>query len=304
MQPMLASAVTILPRGTDWAYEFKWDGVRAVCDISPDGVRLHSRRGNDITTAYPELAALAGPAATLDGEIVAFVAGQPSFQALQERMHVRRAADAQRLAEKTPVTFMAFDLLALDGADLTGLPLRERREQLERYAGENAITVSPSFDDADATEQVARSSGLEGVMAKRTGSRYRPGIRTTDWVKLRFLSAGDFVVVGWEESRDHPGALSSLVLATMLADGPVFAGKVGSGLTGRSAAALQKQLTAQRSCPLPELPPASPGGRVVHWVRPEVVVEVKYTSVTTDGRLRQPVFLRVRTDKTIEEATG
>jgi bifunctional non-homologous end joining protein LigD len=304
MQPMLASAVTILPRGTDWAYEFKWDGVRAVCETTPAGVRLYSRRGNEITTAYPELAALAGPPATLDGEIVAFVDGRPSFQALQERMHVRKAADARRLAEKTPVTFMAFDLLVLDGHDLTGRPLRERRAHLEKYAADNDITVSPSFDDAQATEQVARSSGLEGVMAKRTASRYRPGIRTNDWVKLRFLNTGDFVVVGWEESRDHPGALSSLVLATMLAEGPVFAGKAGSGLTARSATALQKQLTARRSCPLPELPPASPGGRMVHWVEPEVVVEVKFTSVTTDGRLRQPVFLRVRTDKTIEEATG
>lgn len=301
---MLASAVTILPRGTDWAYEFKWDGVRAICETTQSAVRLSSRRGNDVSGAYPELAALAGPTATMDGEIVAFVAGRPSFQALQERMHVRRAGDARRLAEKTPVTFMAFDLLAVDGTDLTSLPLRERRARLEQHAAEHGITVSPSFDDAEATEQVARSSGLEGVMAKRTGSRYRPGARTEDWVKLRFLTAGDFAVVGWEESREHPGHLSSLVLATMTADGPEFAGKVGSGLTGRTAAALQKRLVATRWCPLPELPPASPGGRMVHWVEPDVVVEVKYTALTGDGRLRQPVFLRVRTDKTVEEATG
>lgn len=301
---MLASAVTILPRGSDWAYEFKWDGVRALCELTPTGVRLSSRRGNDVTTAYPELGALAGPTATLDGEIVAFVDGRPSFQALQERMHVRKAADARRLAEKTPVTFMVFDLLTVDGADLTRLPLRERRAHLEQFAAEHGITVSPSFDDPDATEQVARSSGLEGVMAKRTGSRYRPGIRTDDWVKLRFLTTGDFVVVGWEESREHPGQLSSLVLATMTVDGPQFAGKVGSGLTGRSAAALQKRLVDRRTCPLPEVPPASPGGRMVHWVEPDVVVEVKYTALTGDGRLRQPVFLRVRADKTVEEATG
>jgi len=301
---MLASAVTDLPLGSGWIYEFKWDGVRALCTAGPDGVRLFSRRGNEITTAYPELAAPAGGSVTLDGEIVAFVAGRPSFQALQERMHVRKAADARRLAEKTPVTFMAFDLLEQDGTDLTGLPLGERRARLEKYAAEHAITVSPSFDDAAATEQVARASGLEGVMAKRVASRYRPGVRTTDWVKLRFLATGDFAVVGWEESREHPGALSSLVLATMTPDGPVFAGKVGSGLTGRTAAALQRQLTARRSCPLPAVPPVSPGGRTVHWVEPEVVVEVKYTLITTDRRLRQPVFLRVRTDKSVEEATG
>lgn len=301
---MLASAAPTLPHGTDWVYEFKWDGVRAICTTTPAGVRLFSRRGNEITTAYPELAALAGDSATLDGEIVAFVAGRPSFQALQERMHVRKAADARRLAEKTPVTFMAFDLLEVEGADLTGLPLRDRRALLEKYAAEHAITVSPSFDDPGATEEVARASGLEGVMAKRLNSRYRPGLRTADWVKLRFLNTGDFAVVGWEESREHPGALSSLVLATMTPDGPVFAGKVGSGLTGRTAASLQRQLVSCADCPLPELPPSSPGGRSVHWVEPTVVVEVKYTLITTDGRLRQPVFLRVRTDKSVEEATG
>jgi bifunctional non-homologous end joining protein LigD len=304
MQPMLATAADILPRGTDWTFEFKWDGVRALADVSATGVHLFSRAGNEITAAYPELAGFADGDALVDGEIVAFVDGRPSFEALQERMHVRAKAEARRLAERLPVTFMAFDLLRADGADLTGVALRERRARLEDWAAAHGVTVSPSFDDGPATEAVARGSGLEGVMAKRLESRYRPGVRTRDWLKLRFQSTGDFAVVGWEESRDHPGALSSLVLATMTADGPVFAGKVGSGLTARSATALQKRLHEQRSCPLPEIPPASPGGRQVHWVEPEVVVEVKYTLVTTDGRLRQPVFLRVRDDKGVEEATG
>jgi bifunctional non-homologous end joining protein LigD len=304
MESMLATAVPILPQGADWTYEFKWDGVRARCEVGEGPVRLYSRRGNEITTAYPELADLAHGDAVLDGEIVAFVDGSPSFEALQERMHVRNRADARRLAEKTPVTFMAFDLLHADGADLTGLPLRERRARLEQWAAGHGVTVSPMFDDGAATEQVARASGLEGVVAKRLTSRYRAGLRTNDWVKLRFLSTGDFVVVGWEESREHPGHLSSLVLATMTPDGPRFAGKAGSGLTARVAAGLQKRLTARRTCPLPAVPAASPGGRTVHWVEPELVVEVKYTLITSEGRLRQPVFLRVRDDKTAEEATG
>jgi bifunctional non-homologous end joining protein LigD len=304
MESMLATAVQILPQGADWTYEFKWDGVRARCEITDTTVRLYSRRGNEITTAYPELSDLARGDAVLDGEIVAFVDGRPSFEALQERMHVRNKAEARRLAEKTPVTFMAFDLLRADGAELGELPLRERRARLEAWAAVHGITISPTFDDGAATEQVARASGLEGVVAKRLASRYRAGLRTNDWVKLRFLSTGDFAVVGWEESREHPGHLSSLVLATMTPDGPRFAGKAGSGLTGRLAASLQKRLTARRDCPLPEVPAASPGGRMVHWVEPELVVEVKYTLITSEGRLRQPVFLRVRDDKTVEEATG
>src|SRR5690242_2597663 len=119
MQPMLATAAEILPRGTDWTYEFKWDGVRALVEVSPTAVRLFSRAGNEITAAYPELAGLARGDALVDGEIVAFVDGRPSFGALQERMHVRVKADAHRLAERLPVTFMAFDLLRVDGADLT-----------------------------------------------------------------------------------------------------------------------------------------------------------------------------------------
>lgn len=301
---MLATAVQILPHGADWTYEFKWDGVRARGEVTDAPMRFYSRRGNEITTAYPELADLARGDAVLDGEIVAFVDGRPSFEALQERMHVRNRAEARRLAEKTPVIFMAFDLLHVDGQDLTDRPLRERRARLEQWAAEHGVTVSPSFDDAAATEQVARASGLEGVVAKRLTSRYRPGLRTNDWVKLRFLSTGDFVVVGWEESREHPGHLSSLVLATMTPDGPRFAGKAGSGLTARVAAGLQKRLTARSDCPLPAVPAASPGGRSVHWVEPEVVVEIKYTLITSEGRLRQPVFLRVRDDKTAEEATG
>jgi bifunctional non-homologous end joining protein LigD len=304
MQPMLATAGTVLPRGEGWAYEFKWDGVRALGEISARGVRLFSRAGNEITTAYPELAALARGDAVLDGEIVAFVDGRPSFEALQERMHVRVKADARRLAEKIPVTFMAFDLLRVDGDDLITRPLSERRALLETFAAEHGITVSPAFDDGPATERVAHESGLEGVVAKRSNSRYRPGVRSTDWVKLRFLSTGDFVVVGWEESREHPGALSSLVLAVWTSDGPVFAGKAGSGLTARTAAALQKRMRERSDCPLPVVPPTSPGGRKVHWVEPAVVVEVKYTLITSEGRLRQPVFIRVRDDKDVEEALG
>ncbi|MGH8860517.1 MAG: non-homologous end-joining DNA ligase [Jatrophihabitantaceae bacterium] len=301
---MLATSADTLPGGEGWMYEFKWDGVRALCDAGTGGVRLLSRAGNEITTAYPELAGLTEDDVLLDGEIVAFVAGRPSFEALQERMHVRVMAEARRLAEKTPVTFVAFDLLRLHGVDLTGRPLRERRATLERWGADAGVTVSPSFDDGTATEAVARESGLEGVMAKRLTSTYRPGVRSNDWRKLRFQRSGDFVVVGWEAAPEHPGSLSSLVLATMTAHGPVFAGKVGSGLTGRGATALQRRLRARRDCPLGELPPASPGRRVVHWVEPEIVVEVKYTMVTEDGRLRQPVFLRVREDKAVSEANG
>lgn len=303
---MLATAADVLPRGEGWAYEFKWDGIRALIDVSDRGVHIVSRRGNEVTAAYPELVGLFTGAGKLllDGEIVSFVDGVPSFEALQARMHVRAAKDARRLAETAPVTFVAFDLLRSGDDELSARPYRDRRHALEALVGQHPDwTISPSFDDGPATEDAARQHGLEGVVAKRTNSVYRAGIRTGDWLKLRFQRAGDFVVIGWEAPRESPDTLSSVVVARTTEGGLVFAGKAGSGLTGRVAAGLHRQLTERRDCPVTPKPPVSPG-RVTHWVDPQVVVEIRYTLVTTEGRLRQPVFVRVREDKTADEAMG
>ena len=175
---MLASAVTTLPVGAEWAFEFKWDGVRALLDIGEDGVRIRSRNGNDVSGGYPELLAQAEGAgdALLDGEIVAFDGARPSFGRLQQRMHVRGRAEVARLAREMPVTFVTFDILRRYGVDLRPRPWRERRATLDRFAEEHPDwTVSPVFDDGPATEQVARESGLEGVVAKRVDAPYVAG---------------------------------------------------------------------------------------------------------------------------------
>jgi bifunctional non-homologous end joining protein LigD len=306
---MLATATGVLPAGNGWSYEFKWDGVRALVDVTDGGVRIWSRLGNDVTAAYPEvLAQVTGVGdALLDGEIVAFVDGRPSFERLQGRMHLRARTDIARMAGEAPVTFVVFDLLRRYGVDLTARPLTERRATLERVVAEqDGWTLSPTFDDGPATEQVSRAHGLEGVVAKRLDSVYRPGTRSKDWRKLRFVRAGDFVVVGWEGARDTPDTLSSLVLA--VADpaevsGFRFAGKAGSGLSGREASELKRRLAGRRS-PAVAGVPAPIAGRRVHWVEPEVVVEVAFAAWTGDRRLRHPVFRRVRDDKPIEEAQG
>src|SRR3954452_7854150 len=248
MQPMLASAVSTLPVGEGWAYEFKWDGVRALVDASERGVRLISRAGNDVTKGYPEVAAQAADVddALLDGEIVAFVDGRPSFERLQQRMHVRWPADVARLAVDVPVTYVVFDLLRRYGVDLTARPFAERRATLERFAEEHPNwTVSPVFDDGPATLDVARSHGLEGVVAKRLAAPYRPGARTDEWCKLRFQHRGEFAVIGWEAAPEQPATLSSLVLAVQQEGMLRYAGRVGSGLSGRAAAELKARLTPQ-----------------------------------------------------------
>jgi bifunctional non-homologous end joining protein LigD len=303
---MLATAVSTLPSGDGWAYEFKWDGVRALLEVNDRGARLVSRQGNDISAGYPELIAQAADIGDglFDGEIVAFVAGRPSFDRLQTRMHLRGKAEVARMATECPVTYVLFDVLRRYGVDVTARPYSERRATLERFVEEHpGWTLSPSFDDGPATELVARDHGLEGVIAKRVDSRYRPGARTDDWRKLRFVRAGEFVVIGWEAAPEHPNTLSSLVLA-MVDDGDLrYAGRVGSGLTGREATRLKALLTERADSPVAGVPPPIRGRRL-RWVEPRVVVEVEFLMWTDDRKLRAPVYRGIRTDKTVAEARG
>lgn len=306
VKPMLASPVAALPDGPGWAFEFKWDGVRALLDVSEHGVRIVSRGGNEVTGAYPELVELAADAgdALVDGEIVVLTDGRPSFERLATRMHVRDVRAARRLARTAPVTFIAFDLLRRFGVDLTARPYVERRATLDRWLDERPDwTQSPYFDDGPATLAAAREHGLEGVVAKRLASPYRPGARGPDWCKLRFDRSGEFVVIGWEAAAGRPDTLSSLLLG-YYGDGTLaYAGKVGSGLDARTATRLRATLTERATCAISPTPPASPG-RVVHWCEPAVVVQVDFAVWTTEGRLRHPVFHAVRDDKDPEEATG
>ena len=302
VQPMLATAGP-LPTGPGWAYEFKWDGVRTLADVGATGLALTSRLGNDVTPAYPELAGLAevAPDVLLDGEVVAFVEGRPSFSALQGRMHVRAGSQARRLAGQLPVTYLAFDVLRLYGVDLTGRPFAERRATLERLAVSGPHwTVSPLFDDGPATAQAAQENGLEGVIAKRLVSTYRPGTRTTEWVKVRFGRRQEFVVGGWEHGEGgRAGGIGALLLGVYDDEGRfVYSGQVGTGFTAATLASMRKRLTplvTDRS-PFAALP-ADVRGRVITWVRPEVVVEVEFAEWTPDGRLRFASFQGVRSDK-------
>jgi bifunctional non-homologous end joining protein LigD len=205
--PMLATA-GVLPAGPGWSYEFKWDGVRVL--MSSSG-HLWARSGAEVTRAYPELAAPAAalPGDTLlDGEVVALVDGRPSFTRLGERMHVRDTGKAARLVVTTPITYMAFDLLRISGKDLLTTPYAERRAMLEDLGlGGPAWMVPPAFTDGAATSAAARENGLEGVMAKRVGTPYLPGVRSPDWVKVKFDRTGDYVIGGWRPGARRLGGL-------------------------------------------------------------------------------------------------
>ncbi|HEY0700997.1 MAG TPA: DNA ligase, partial [Micromonospora sp.] len=210
LRPMLATTGE-LPTGPGWGYEFKWDGVRAVADVHAGRARFWARSGVEITAAYPELAGLGRQVddALLDGEVVVLDRrGVPSFPALAERMHVREPARAARLADTLPVTYMVFDLLRFRGADLTGWSYAERRRVLEQLGlGGPRWAVPPVFRDGPATWQAAEEHGLEGVLAKRLDSAYRPGNRSADWVKVKLEVTTDFVVGGWRPGARRIGGL-------------------------------------------------------------------------------------------------
>lgn len=301
-----------LPTGPEWAYEFKWDGVRAVAVVTGGAVRLYARSGAEITAAYPELIPLGGQLANgvLDGEIVVLdAAGRPSFTALAERMHVRDPGRAARLAAAHPVTMMIFDLLRIRDADLTRLPYATRRQVLERLglAGPHWL-VPPSFADGPATVAAAREYALEGVVAKRVSSPYRPGVRSPDWVKVKLEATEDLVVGGWKPGARRLGSLLVGVPAGPVPvgrPGPVrlrFCGRVGGGISGAAERDLLAVLEPLRTSVSPFIEPLPrEDAKDANWVRPEIVVEVRYGQRTPDGRLRFPRFVRRRWDKSPED---
>src|SRR5262245_36523008 len=236
---MLAIAAE-LPVGPERSYEFKWDGVRALARVSEGRVRLFARSGAEITIEYPELAGLAAGLAeaglsdaVLDGEIVALdAAGKPSFMDLAERMHVRDRGRARQLAASHPVTYMIFDVLVANGTDICAVPYVERRELLESLAadlgGGGRWIVPPTFADGDATLQAAHAMALEGVVAKRLNSAYKPGWRSIDWIKVKHDLTGDYAVGGWRVGRR---ALSALLIGVPSPAGLIYRGRVGGGIS-------------------------------------------------------------------------
>jgi bifunctional non-homologous end joining protein LigD len=297
-----------LPAGDGWVYEVKWDGMRVLTEVTPDGVRAWSANGRDAATSFPELAALA-PAlapldALLDGEVVALdAAGRPSFERLQRRMHVSSAAEAGRRAAETPVAYVVFDLLRLGGHDLTGRPWRERRRLLDQIADDlpPGVDVAGVYDDGPDLLAAADQRGLEGVVAKRVDSTYVPGGRNRSWIKVKVRQHDELVVGGWSGGAgNREGRLGSLLVGFHQepGDGVLrYAGRVGSGFTSAELDRVAARLAplADGACPF-DPPPPPLHRRGAHWVRPEVVVEIAYGEWTSEGRLRHPVYLGERTD--------
>jgi bifunctional non-homologous end joining protein LigD len=306
VEPMLARLSTMPSDETDWAFEVKWDGVRAVARSEPGRIHLHARNGNDVTAAYPELRALnralGSHSAMLDGEIVAFDEdGKPSFQALQPRIHLRGERDVRRAAAATPVTYAIFDLLWLDGHSLLELPYSERRERLAELELDGEHWRVPKHHTGkragSALLDATREQGLEGIVAKRLDSAYTPGRRGGSWLKVKHSRRQELVVGGWTDGRGNRARrIGALELGVHDDDGALrYAGRVGTGFDEAELRRLGKLLRplAREDSPFTGPQPA----RGAHFVEPELVCEVEFSEWTRDGRLRHPVYEGLRDDK-------
>lgn len=313
LSPMLAENGTpAIARGLStpsWV-EVKWDGIRAIGTWSDGRMLLHARSGTDITARYPELTADGAPFlpvadAILDGEIVAFDAqGRPSFSRLQNRMHLERPREIEREVVRTPIIYMVFDLLRLDGHDLTTMPLSQRRTLLDEVISEldAPVQVPPVFDDVDAALATSDEFGLEGVVVKDPGSRYRPGQRSPAWLKLKHTRMQEVVIVGIRPGKgDREGTFGSLLLAVPDSGRLRYVGRVGTGFTDRMLRDLLSRLAPLRieKAPLADVPALDASDAL--WVEPELVGEVEFANWTPDGILRHSRWRGLRPDKTPDE---
>lgn len=309
ISPMLATIGKELPTDGDWVFEPKFDGIRILAFVDGDDAVLVSRNGIDKTRQFPEIAdALrvvsrrVKRAFVVDGEIVVIRADAPArFQELQSRMHVTDARAIEAHRKQTPVALMTFDLLLDGDTSLVREPWRVRRKRLEKLLTprnrSTALRLDDVGDDGERMLRDARRHGWEGVIAKRADAPYAAGRRSRDWLKLKVEHRQEFVIGGWTEprrSREHFGAL---LLGYYDDDGKlVYAGHTGTGFTRASLTALSKRLTRleRKSSPFTTTPRTN---EKAHWVRPTLIAEIKFNEWTTDGKLRQPVFVGMRDDK-------
>jgi len=313
VEPMLATLTDAAHFGDEsgWAFEMKWDGVRAIAYLAGGRVKLLSRKGRDDTDAYfdvaVELSKINIKTAILDGEVVVTdAAGRPNFGMLQHRINLTKPADIERAARTYPAQLMLFDILELNGQSLIKKTYEERRELLENLIPAepgSRIQVPPIFDgDLLAAKETADLLRLEGVVAKRRNSIYQPGRRTHTWLKIKLHRAQEVVIGGWREGKGRRGGgVGSLLMGMPTEAGLHYVGRVGSGFNDRQLDDIQAKLEklSRKTPPFIDVPRED--ARDAHWVTPSLVGEVTYGELTEPGRLRHPVWRGLRPDKSPDE---
>jgi bifunctional non-homologous end joining protein LigD len=307
LEPMYAGIGTEIP-GDGWTFEPKYDGIRVLAFTTAADVKLITRNGKDKAAQFPEVVAALKKLASqtkraflLDGEIVALIDGKPArFQELQSRMHVKEPRLIERLSTSTPAALVLFDILVDDDDALIAKPWTERRARLLKLVGKRTaphlwVTESIEGDGKKMLER-ARRQGWEGIIAKRIDSTYEPGKRSRSWLKLKIEFREEFVVGGYTEPRNAREYIGALLLGYFDKNRFIYAGHTGGGFTREGLSDMHKRLKPleRKTSPFEETPKTN---EKAHWVKPEVVVEVKFSEWTADRRLRQPIFVGLRDDK-------
>jgi bifunctional non-homologous end joining protein LigD len=301
VEPMTATLAGNVPRGDEWLFEIKWDGVRAIAFVEDGNVRLQARSGLRCERQYPELSVLphhlAAKQAILDGEIAVLdPKGVARFHLIQPRIANSDPNAVAHLVRSTPVVYFAFDLLYLDGYDLRAVPLAARRGLLDQLLTPNSVVrISEAFPGAgEALLDAARENGLEGIVAKHARSTYEPR-RSRDWLKIKIVTEQEFVIGGFTEPQGSPGYFGALVLGVHEEGKLRWVGNVGTGFDQALLAGIYRCLEPliTEKCPFAARPKPEKG---ITWVKPELVCQVQYGNWTQDGRLRAPVFLGMRND--------
>jgi bifunctional non-homologous end joining protein LigD len=304
---MLARSGPLPPNEEKWGFEVKWDGIRTVVFCDHGHIELQGRNFSDFTPRYPEVRELARAVGArrmiLDGEIVAFdEQGRPSFERLQSRMHLASDSAVRRRMRDIPVTYVAFDLLYLDGRSTLPLRYEQRREVLEALELEGPAWRVPAYHRGEGSALLAatRDLGIEGIVAKRLDSAYEPGRRSSGWVKVKNVCEQDVVIGGWTPGEGGRARTLGALAAGVYDDGElVYVGKVGSGFTEQTLALLQRELEKLRRPDSPFAGRQPPKGTV--FVEPRLVARVELREWTKSGTMRAPTFKGLRPDKDPQE---
>ena len=307
LPPMLARSGPLPPNEEKWGFEVKWDGIRTVVFCDHGHIELQGRNFSDFTPRYPEVREMARAVGArrmiLDGEIVAFDEhGRPSFERLQSRMHLASDSAVKRRMRDIPVTYVAFDLLYLDGRSTLPLHYEQRREVLEALELEGPAWRVPSYHRGEGSALLAatRDLGIEGIVAKRLDSTYEPGRRSSGWVKVKNVCEQDVVIGGWTPGEGGRSRTLGALAVGVIEDGDlVYAGKVGTGFTEQTLALVQRELEPLRRPDSPFSGRQPPKGTV--FVEPRLVARVELREWTSSGTMRAPSFKGLRPDKDPQE---
>lgn len=308
INPMLATLVDGPFSDPAWLFETKWDGVRALCFLEKGKARFVSRNQNELTALYPELADISksinGERAILDGEIVALDEhGVSRFQLLQPRLGRKNKAEIERLAASTRLAYYVFDLLYLDGFDLMGCSLLDRKTQLEAAikSAKNVRYSDHIIEHGSELYKEVAKVPLEGIVAKRLASIYVQK-RSRDWLKIKTIQESEVVIGGYTEPRHSRSCFGALVVGLYERRKLIYVAHIGGGFNEKGLEQIYELLQPLRTgkCPFGEKPQTN---EPVQWVKPKLVAQVKFAEWTAERRLRQPIFLGLRDDKRAEECT-